>query len=460
MKNNAIVDEIPFKDDISQTMTESDSDNSTPTRVIGTSNPALENIKNSLAYDENSTTCLSRPQSVVLTTSHDKSIESTPRPKTAHISSHDISSQLSTKSVSNESFSNDNFSSPISLKYHDDKESATGPDDISSNSIEDATESEMDEDFLQNIKSILNTPKSHTESTTSTDLQSINKFEINGNDELNYMARNFSPERKTKPRVFRCKKISPLPKSSIPTRDKSKPSEKMIAARRNEIPKDTLAQCIEQMDSPDWEIIVKGIQTFLRLIRHQPQLVESQIHLVTIALSKQIKSLRSQVARSACKAAAEFFITHQKPLEHESEDLSLNLLGRTADTNKFLRADATRALEMMCDNLTPSKVIHILSTRGSTHLNAAVRTTTAKLYNRLVSKLGCDKVFQMNRDCRDKLILNCANLLLEGSLDTRNYAKDVFRQLSVHNSYNKVIHDVIPQRTYRNIEKALKSINK
>ena len=112
----------------------------------------------------------------------------------------------------------------------------------------------------------------------------------------------------------------------------------------------------------------------------------------------------------------------------------------------------------MCDALHPSKVILILSYRGATHQNAAVRCTTAKLLNELVFRIGCDKVFNMHREIRDRLILTGANFLMEGSLETRNHTKELFKQLSIHSHYQKILLDVIPSNVYRNIEKALKSI--
>lgn len=134
------------------------------------------------------------------------------------------------------------------------------------------------------------------------------------------------------------------------------------------------------------------------------------------------------------------------------------LLHRTADTNKFLRKDATKALESMCDNLTTQKVIHLLSTRGVTHQNALVRTKTSELLSRLVVNLTADKVYAMNKDSRDRIFLTGAQLLNEGSLETRNHAKQMFRELSTHLKYQKVLLEVIPQKLYRQIEKALKKV--
>lgn len=112
----------------------------------------------------------------------------------------------------------------------------------------------------------------------------------------------------------------------------------------------------------------------------------------------------------------------------------------------------------MCDNLPAQKVIQTILTRGAAHQNAIVRTMAANLCSRIVGRLGCDKIYAMNREHRDKLILANANFLMEGSLDTRNNAKAFFKQMSTHPHYNRVLLDVIPSRIYRNIEKALKSI--
>lgn len=223
-------------------------------------------------------------------------------------------------------------------------------------------------------------------------------------------------------------------------------------------PREASNNCLSQLDNQSWEITMNGLQNFVRLIRHHPDTVEAHLHTYCVALAKQVKNLRSQVSRSACQASAEFFQTHAKHLETECEDLATQLLNRTADTNKFLRADAFRALASMCDNVTPAKVIQTFLTRGATHQNAIVRTTTANLCSRIVSRVGCEKIFSMHREHRDKLIIAGANFLMEGSLDTRNNAKAFFKQLSTHPNYNRILKDVIPPRIHRNIEKALKSI--
>uniref|UniRef100_A0A336LQB6 CSON000902 protein n=1 Tax=Culicoides sonorensis TaxID=179676 RepID=A0A336LQB6_CULSO len=227
---------------------------------------------------------------------------------------------------------------------------------------------------------------------------------------------------------------------------------------KSEKPRDLIVKCFVQLQSSNWEEIIQGIENFVLLFKKHPDIVDANLHLMTIELGKQIKNLRSQVARAACQAAADLFQTHRKTIEPEAEELTSNLLHRTSDTNKFLRNDAIRAIEIMTENLPPSKVIHILCFKGATHHNGLVRCATAKLLNKFVNKLGGERIYTMNRETRDKLILTCANLLMEGSLETRNYTKDIFRSISCHPNYSKILVDVIPPRIYRNIEKALKSL--
>lgn len=514
--NSMKVDEMTSSD----MTTSSDSDTSTPTRVIGTSETILD-IERVESLMQQSSVALSRPQSVVSSLHYQrKESFDLSRPKTAtaipyddipiksravskenlniddipiksrHISRESVAISfddipIKSRATSRESLPTNASRSPSEILKdpfrHTSSPTPHEIDDISSNSVE--TRSDSDEDFddnsakirqsMQDLHSESYTPKSSRtiKSFASSEAISDNQFQdITTSDEVDYIPTEIkpltkSPVRKYKAIPFRSKKVAPIktpsPANVTPTSTKSKTSSNEIYSsglRKFDRPREALGVCVNQLESSSWEVTMTGLQGFVRLIRHHPELVETNIHLLTVNLAKQVKNLRSQVARAACQAAGEYFITHRKALELESEDLVASLLNRTADTNKFLRADAGRALEAMCDHLSPTKVINIISFRGAVHPNAIVRTTTAKLFNRLVSRIGCDKVFSMNKEFRDKLILNGANLLQEGSLDTRNYTKDMFKQLSMHNSFNKVLLDVIPARTYRNIEKTLKNI--
>ena len=228
--------------------------------------------------------------------------------------------------------------------------------------------------------------------------------------------------------------------------------------QRFEKPREAVIKTFNELDSPNWETIIVGLRSLVRLIRHHPENLDSQMHMVCIQMTRSVRNLRSQVASAACQAASQLFSLNSSVMEHECDDLVCALLHPTADTNRFLSSDACKTLDSMCDNLTPSKIINFLVSKGAVHPHAMVRTSETKLLNRLVERLGYERVFTLSRDLRDKVFITGAHLLQEGSLDTRSHAKSLFRQLSEHHNCACLLLEVIPSRVYRNIEKTLKSL--
>lgn len=69
------------------------------------------------------------------------------------------------------------------------------------------------------------------------------------------------------------------------------------------------------------EAVMLGLTSLVRLLRHHPAIVLSQIHPVILALGRQIRNLRSQVSRAACQAAAEMFVALKRNIEVVSNTL-------------------------------------------------------------------------------------------------------------------------------------------
>lgn len=92
------------------------------------------------------------------------------------------------------------------------------------------------------------------------------------------------------------------------------------SARQPDKPRDLAANCLHQLDAAnDWTVVVNGLNGFQQLIHKHPDLVEANVHAYCLALSKHVRNLRSQVSRLACQVSAEFYQTHAKHLELESE---------------------------------------------------------------------------------------------------------------------------------------------
>ncbi|RZF39361.1 hypothetical protein LSTR_LSTR000882 [Laodelphax striatellus] len=223
-------------------------------------------------------------------------------------------------------------------------------------------------------------------------------------------------------------------------------------------PKEGLNKCLSHIENNDWEMTIQGMQSMIRLARHHPSLLLPHTHTLAAALSRHIRSLRSQVARASCQATALLFALLGKPLENELEDLAGSLFNRTADTNKFLRGDCTHALDCMIEHINPNKSIPAIISKGAKHQNAVVRTVASKLLAGLCAKLGAERVLSLPKQIRDSILNTGAKLLTEGSLETRKHAKELFSILSADARLPQIMADVVPNNLMRNISKTLNKL--
>lgn len=69
-----------------------------------------------------------------------------------------------------------------------------------------------------------------------------------------------------------------------------------------------LQHALNELDNPNWETTVSGLQGLARVARQTPEVIEHQMHQVCFSLAKHIKNLRSQVARVACNTAGDLFL--------------------------------------------------------------------------------------------------------------------------------------------------------
>lgn len=169
------------------------------------------------------------------------------------------------------------------------------------------------------------------------------------------------------------------------------------------------------------------------------------------------------MARHACVAAKEALDSlggRSAASDAALEQLAAPLLQRTADTNRFLRADAHAALDALSRRMGAARVAGLASgTSGARHHSAVVRCSAARLLASLVRRLGGQRFMALPKEYRDKALKAAAELLTDGSLDTRTHAKDVFSQLApVASRLHAVLAEVVPPSTMRHVSKTISAL--
>ncbi|KAL2725112.1 uncharacterized protein V1478_007785 [Vespula squamosa] len=147
------------------------------------------------------------------------------------------------------------------------------------------------------------------------------------------------------------------------------------------------------------EVIIKGLKSLSQLAKQHPEYLDLNIGgTIGRLLGRHIKNLRSQVSRAACIAAGDIFSCQIRGIDQDIDDIVGPLLHRTADTNRFLRADSNAALDRMVESLPPHKTIGIIVYRGASHQNAIVRAATARLLLSIVDRIGAEHAMMLPRD--------------------------------------------------------------
>ena len=102
------------------------------------------------------------------------------------------------------------------------------------------------------------------------------------------------------------------------------------------------------------------------------------------------------------KARNYYFVSGSKTNLIKSIDSVLTtLLIKIADTNRFIRADSTAALESMTENLTIHKAVSLLHYYGARHKNIPAKTFTARVLGNIVKSISGDKFIEMAIESRD-----------------------------------------------------------
>uniref|UniRef100_A0A8D8ZUH6 Protein FAM179B n=1 Tax=Cacopsylla melanoneura TaxID=428564 RepID=A0A8D8ZUH6_9HEMI len=225
-----------------------------------------------------------------------------------------------------------------------------------------------------------------------------------------------------------------------------------------EKPKEAMNKILAQLESSDWEATTQGLQGVVRMARHHTKLLATNLHACCTHVSKQVRSLRSQVARAACQTACILFTILGRQLEPELEELAKVLLSRAADTNKFLRADSYEALVAMVTSIQPIRTVPVILSNGAKHQSAIVRSTSCQLLLHIVHLYTPERLLSLPHDLRNSCLIASAKFLLEGSLETRTAAKELFVQLSKEPKAYSIIKEVLPHQLLASCNKTLVTI--
>ena len=264
------------------------------------------------------------------------------------------------------------------------------------------------------------------------------------------------PRRGTASSVSSTTSLQTLPLVTTPSLKSPYDGVKIVAWDK---PEEALEKMLVNLENhEDWEKNMKGLSGVLRLVHHHPEAVLVNYKQVTQLVLKQVKNLRSQVARAAVHLVGDMFDLLKRSMESDLEKIALPLIMKTGETNRFLREDCNQALDKMVDNVSPSKSILVITAEPLNSKNAVIRTTVSRLLAFITEKIGPGKALTGSRDITERLLPAVAKLAQDGSLEARIYAKMTLKTLMDHEDFERILKKNLTANTLRNLEKVLDSV--
>ena len=223
-------------------------------------------------------------------------------------------------------------------------------------------------------------------------------------------------------------------------------------------PDEAIEKVLEQLEDDEWEKNMDGLSGLLRITHHHPETIMVEYKQVTQSLLKQVKNLRSQVARAAVHVVGGMFEQLKRSMESDIEKIALPLILKTGETNRFLREDCNCALDKMVENVNSSRAIAVITAEPLNNKNPVIRTTVSRLLAYITEKIGPNKALGGSKDITERLLPAVAKLAQDGSLEARIYAKMTLKILMEHDDFERILKKNVTANTMRNLEKVLDSV--
>ncbi|ELU00497.1 hypothetical protein CAPTEDRAFT_186424 [Capitella teleta] len=221
-------------------------------------------------------------------------------------------------------------------------------------------------------------------------------------------------------------------------------------------------ESMKLISNEQWDVKCNGIENIRRLALHHPEVLTQtpQLHTLNLALTNEVKNLRSQVSRLAIVALGDIYSKLGRAAETDLELTAKGLVGKYAESNSFIHEELDRTFRNMVDHLTPQRCMCALINGGAGHKSGSVRRATSQFLVPIVERMGPGRVLSGIKDVTDKILPTAANFLLDGSPETRYNGQCILSMLINHDDFDRMITKHLPSNTLRNVQDKLDSLKK
>ncbi|XP_073433889.1 TOG array regulator of axonemal microtubules protein 1 isoform X2 [Dendrobates tinctorius] len=262
------------------------------------------------------------------------------------------------------------------------------------------------------------------------------------------------------------KRASSLKKPSAqrsPYRDRlsvSRSSDIMDPSVPREVSRPDLSvmEVFKLLSDDEWEKKIEGLNLVRSLSIFHSDVVLERLHELKIAVTQEVKNLRSTVSRAAISCLGDMFTYLKKHMDHELDNCVRVLLHKAGESNIFIREDVDKAFDAMVQNVTPVRALNALINGGLSHLNSSVKRCAAQHMSDLVERMGPGRILSGIKDVTDRALPAIAKFAQDGSQETRFFGRKMLHYLMSHPEFDKMLEKYIPTKDLPYIRDVMKNI--
>ncbi|MEE6492442.1 hypothetical protein FKM82_016578 [Ascaphus truei] len=211
-------------------------------------------------------------------------------------------------------------------------------------------------------------------------------------------------------------------------------------------PESSMTDALRLLADDDWEKKIEGLNLVRCLSALHSDVLIERLHDMRIAVTQEVKNLRSSVSRAAIVCLGDMFTHLKKNMDFELDNCVKVLLHKAGEPNIFIREDVDKTLDAMVQNVTPGRALASLLNGGQSHLSSAVKKCTAQHLSGLVEKMGPGRILSGIKDITDRTLPAIVKFAQDGSQETRFFGRKMLHFLMSHPDFDKMLEKYIPTK--------------
>ncbi|GLV31114.1 FER tyrosine kinase [Carabus blaptoides fortunei] len=207
-----------------------------------------------------------------------------------------------------------------------------------------------------------------------------------------------------------------------------------------------LYMLMSHMKSRDWIISMKALVELSESLStiDRSTLLE-YMPVVNQRVLEFLRSPRSHVCRTGCQVAGKLFAEVKDTRRPEFDAIVELLLTKTADANRFIRQDASVALQILVRNVPPFHTVRAISQRSPGHKNDLVRISCARLFLCITEHFGVGVVLNptASESVRKRILTHMTKFIKDKNYKTREYGARLYMELQSHPNFDYYLKQII-----------------